>query len=118
VPSGSEYSIVKSAVRTQNYDELCSLLASKTFTDAKIRRMLLFSLFSVTKEMACEKPLYTEVLAVSDLGKKMLKKYADDRRMIVASRVSQIKKNKEAFAQYEFSRLASELVEKCRKISR
>ena len=52
------------------------------------------------------------------MGKKMLKKYAEDRRIIVASRVSQIKKDKEALAQYEFSRLASDVVEKCRKISR
>lgn len=117
VPSGSEYSIVKSAVKAQNYEELCTLLASKTFTDAKVRRMLLFSLFSVTKEMASSAPLYTQVLASSDLGKKMLKKYAEERQIIVASRVSQIKESKEALAQYEFSRLASLVVEKCRKLS-
>lgn len=118
VPSGSEYSIVRCAKKAESYDGLCSLLASKTFTDAKIRRMLLFSLLGVTKSQASEKPLYTEVLAASETGRKMLKKYAEDRQMLVASRASQIKESKEALAQYEFSLLASRLVEKCRKISR
>lgn len=118
VQKGCEYSIIKNAVKAQNYDELCSLLSSKTLTDAKIRRMLLFSFFGVQKSIMKQKPLYTQVLCASEKGRKMLKKYADDRRMIVASRVSDIKKDDKAFRQYEFSRKAGEVLEKCRKIMR
>ena len=117
VAKGSEHSIVKNAKKAENFYELCSLLSSKTMTDAKIRRMLLFSFFGVTKKMAKTTPLYTEVLATSENGRKMLKKYAEDRKIIVASRVAEIKKDKEAFEQYEFSRLSGEILAKCRRLA-
>lgn len=117
VPQGCGHSIIKNAFTAKSHEELCTLLASKTFTDAKIRRMLLFSLFGVTKDMAKTVPLYTEVLSASDKGRKMLKKYADDRKMIVASRVADIKKSDEAKKQYDFARKAREVLEKCRQIT-
>lgn len=115
VSNGSEYSIIKNAKKAENYGELLKLLASKTATDAKIRRMLLFSFFGVAKETAKSVPLYTEVLATSEKGRKMLKEYAGDRNIIVASRAGEIKKDEEALFQYNFSRLASEVLYKCRK---
>ena len=113
VGSGSEHAIIKNAVRAESYEELISLLASKTLTDAKIRRMLLFSLFGVTKQMAKGLPLYTQVLAASDMGRKKLKQYAEDRKIIVASRIAEIKQSEEAFLQYSFARRAEEVFAKC-----
>lgn len=113
VASGSEHSIIKNALKAENYDGLCRLLASKTLTDARIRRMLLFSLFGVTKQMAKQTPLYTQVLAASEKGRKMLKQYADDRKIIVASRIAEIKQSEEAFLQYSFARRAEEVLERC-----
>lgn len=115
VVHGSEYSIIKNTVKAENYDDLLSLLSSKTLTDAKIRRMLLFSFYNVTKQTEKTVPLYTQVLAASEKGRKMLKKYAENRKIIVASRAAEIKKDKTALEQYNFSRLASEVLYKCRK---
>lgn len=116
VPKGCEYSIIKNALKAQNFEDLCHNLSSKTLTDSKIRRMLLFSFFGVTKDMASQRPLYTRVLASSDLGKKMLKRYELDREIIVASRIADIKHNALAKEQYDFSRRCSEVLSKCRKI--
>lgn len=116
IGGGCEYAIVKNAVKAKSFDELCSLLSSKTLTDAKIRRMLLFAFFGVTKETAKQIPLYTQVLAVSETGRRMLKEYRDDRKMIVASRISEIKRNEAALSQYCFSRRAGEVADKCRKL--
>ena len=116
VNAGSEYTIVKNALKASGYDELIKLLSSKTLTDSKIRRMLLFSFFGVTKQMAKSRPLYTELLAVSDEGRKMLKKYREDRKIIVASRVAEIRSDNDAYLQYSFSRRAGEVAEKCRSI--
>lgn len=116
VACGSEYSIIKNALKAENFDELCRLLASKTMTDAKVRRMLLFALFNIGKNMEKESPLYTQVLASSELGNKMLKKYRQDAVITVASRVADIKKNDAAVRQYNISRLAGEVLEKCRRI--
>ena len=117
IQKGCEHSIIKNARVSQNYIELCQRLASKTLTDAKIRRMLLFSLLGVTKEMALDVPCYTQVLATSEKGRKMLKKYAEDRKIIVASRASHIKTDDKAKKQYDFARFASEVVNKCRTVT-
>lgn len=117
IGGGCEYAIVRNAVKAKSFDELCSLLSSKTLTDAKIRRMLLFAFFGVTKETAKQSPFYTQVLAVSETGRRMLKEYRDDRKMIVASRISEIKQNEAAFSQYSFSRRAREVADKCRKLA-
>lgn len=116
VPRGCEHSIVRAAMGADSYEELCRSLSSKTLTDAKIRRMLLFSFFGVSNKAAAQKPLYTEVLALSETGRKMLKKYSEDRKIIVASRIGQIKKDDDAMCQYNFARLAKEVLYKCRRI--
>ena len=116
VPKGSEYSIISCAAKAKSFDELCSLLSSKTFTDAKVRRMLLFAFFGVKKSVEKQLPEYTQVLALSDTGRKMLKKYKQDRKIIVASRVSDIGKKTCAKEQYDFSRLAFEVLDKCRRM--
>jgi len=113
VNSGSEYAIIRNAAKAESYEELVSLLSSKTLTDAKIRRMLLFSLFGVTKQMSRSTPLYTQVLAASETGRKMLKQYACDRKIIVASRIAEIKQNEDAFLQYSFARRAEEVFARC-----
>ncbi len=108
VQGGSEYSIIDCARRAESFDELVCLLSSKTLTEAKVRRMLLFSCFGVKKELAKTYPHYSEILAYSELGKKMLKEYKADRNIILASRVQDIKKNNIAKEQYDFSRLCEE----------
>lgn len=113
VPSGYEHLITKSAKKAKNYGELCSLLTSKTVTDAKIRRMLLFSFFGVTKQAAKQLPLYTNLLAFSEKGREMLKKYKKERSIIIASRAGDVKQNADAFAQYTLARTAEEVLIRC-----
>ncbi len=108
VQKGSEYAIIDCARKAESFDELLSLLACKTHTDAKVRRMILFSFFGVKKKVSQTMPEYCEILCSSELGKKMLKKYKNDRKIILASRVGDIKKNQCAKAQYDFSRLCEE----------
>ncbi len=113
VSKGFEHSIIKNALAAKNYGELCSLLASKTVTDAKIRRMLLFSFMGVTKDMATKSPLYTEILALGEKGRDILKKYSDNKDIIIASRTGEIKRNPDAYLQYSFARRSREVLYKC-----
>ncbi len=115
IPSGYEHAIAKGAKKASSYAELCSLLASKTVTDAKIRRMLLFAFFGVTKEESKSLPRYTRILAFSEKGREMLKKHKKDRQIIIASRIGDIKKDAAAFGQYSLSRRAEEVLSKCVK---
>lgn len=113
IPSGCEYSIIKCAKEAKSIDELINLLSSKTLTYAKIRRMLLFAFFDVTKKMAEENIKYTSILALSDKGKAVLREKAENSEIILASRVSDIKRDKDAFTQYNFSRNCREVLLKC-----
>lgn len=115
ISTDAAHSVMKNAKAAGSYNELCTLLASKTFTDAKIRRMLLFSFLGVTKQMAKEVPLYTFILALNQKGRSALSDTAPADGFIMASRISDIKKSTEAFRQYSFSRKAEEVLFKCRK---
>lgn len=118
VAKGSEHAIVKAAKEARSFKELCKNLSSKTFTDAKISRMLLFSFFGISKKYANQVPAYSTILASSDLGKKMLKKYRSDRKIILASRAGDVKKDAVAKTQYDLSRLCSEVFYKCETMTR
>ncbi len=114
VSGGCQHSIIKNALQAQSYDELCCLLKAKSLTDAKIRRMLLFSFFGVSKTMAKEKAAFTNVLAISELGGKKLKEFAQDREIVVASKYADVKQDKTAQRQAEFSLVCEKVLEKCR----
>ena len=114
VPTGAGYTIIKSAVMSDSEEEMKKMLSSKCFTDAKIRRMLLFSFFGVTKSDAAERPGYTTLLSFSARGRELLAMTKKKRRIIVASRISHIKKSKIAFKQYAAARRAGEVLKKCR----
>lgn len=113
VVTGFEHSIIKNAKNACDFDELLSLLSSKTVTGSKIRRMLLFAFFGVTKQMVKEDIKYTSILALSDKGKQVLRQKAKDSGIILASRISDIKGDSEAFRQYSFARNCREVLYKC-----
>ena len=115
IPKGVEYALAAGVQKAKDYDELFDMLKTKTLTDAKIRRMLLFAFLGVTKEMAKERVAYTRVLAISETGGKMLKKYRDDSKIPVAVRLGEIKGNENAQRQLDYSLLCGRILEKCRK---
>ncbi len=113
VPSGYGYLITDCARKSESFEEMCLLLSGKTMTESKIKRMLLFAFFGISKEVYGENAEYTQVLALSDKGGEMLKKYRDEAKIIVACRIKDIKCNETAYEQYSRSRLAWEVLSKC-----
>lgn len=113
VPKGAGYKIVDSARRAKNFDELCGMICGKTYTLSKVKRMLLFAFFGITKDVYFEKMEFTQVLALSENGAAKLKKYREFSEIVIASRVKDIKQNGRALRCYNRSRLASEVLEKC-----
>ena len=53
--------------------KLTELADTKKYTTARIRRAIWFSFFGVTSSEVCELPLYTQVLAMDNVGKSILK---------------------------------------------
>lgn len=114
VGGGVENAIVKAAKQSKDFSEMCKKLSSKTLTDAKIRRMLLFCAFGINKDYGKAKCEYTRVLAMNENGRKLLSDSRKERKMIVASRVCDIAKSKSAKAQFDVSTTATEVLKKCR----
>lgn len=53
--------------------KLTELADTKKYTTARIRRAIWFSFFGVTSSEVCELPLYTQILAMDNVGKSILK---------------------------------------------
>lgn len=110
---GMGYAVTKSALKSKNFEEMCQSLVNKHTTLSKVRRMLLFGFFSVGKEVYKEDIKYTNILSLSEKGREAIKAFREDRKIIIASRVKDIKNENMAYRQYSRSRLASEVLRKC-----
>ena len=70
--NGLEYRIREAALASTSLDELEGAVATKQYTDAKIRRAVLFGILGVTKANLDEEPEYTSVLAANSIGREIL----------------------------------------------
>lgn len=64
--------ICASARQARSYEELLQTVKTKRYTDAHIRRAMLFCLASVTKQDVKATPQYTTVLAMNQRGQRLL----------------------------------------------
>ena len=112
---GLEYALVNAAKSRKTIDETMEKLKSKTLTNAKIRRMMLFAFFGVTEEKARENVRYTSVLAMSEngLASELMRIARKEKQIILAQRVSAVKKDKKAYEQYQFCENAGKLLKLC-----
>lgn len=73
--SGGLYNRLKNnCYRATSISELVSLTETKKYTNARIRRAIFNSFFGVTSSEVKELPLYTQVLAMDEIGRKILKR--------------------------------------------
>jgi predicted nucleotidyltransferase len=115
LPENFEKAVIEYASRATSYQELCKAISGKTFTDAKVRRMLLFAFFGV-KSTFFENPLqYTYILAFSDKGRALLANSRKSRNIIATNRVSAIHKSKLASEQFALCQKARNTLKKCRE---
>ena len=68
------YRIRTAAENTYSYKELLGNVASASYTNARIRRVLLSTIFGVTREMLFEKPAFTVLLGLGKWGRTFLKR--------------------------------------------
>ncbi|MBE6709179.1 MAG: nucleotidyltransferase family protein [Ruminococcaceae bacterium] len=70
---GLGFRLRRIAGECENGAELLRLAATKKYTDARIRRSLLYAVLGITRDMVRESPLYTTVLGMSKDGGAILK---------------------------------------------
>ena len=64
--------IASAALTARTGEEFFDLIRTKRYTDAFLRRTLLYGLFGVTRERLNAPPAYTQVLAFTKKGQKIL----------------------------------------------
>ncbi len=114
VSGGVHHAIVKNAVSTESYDALLEALSNKGTTDAKARRMLLFSLFGVEKKYLKESVAFTRVLAMNETGQKLLSQTRKNRNIIIAGKAAHVKTDENARRQYDIAEKARRVLYSCR----
>lgn len=78
---GLEYRLKKALSQSKTYEDLIKEVISKRYTETRIRRFLIHSLMSLTREdyfrMEAEGQLYARVLAFSQSGARLLREIKD-----------------------------------------
>lgn len=95
VNEGLENRIYDKALTCTNIEELKNSIKTKRYSLTKINRILLYSLFNLTKDAALELdnygPLYHHVLAFNHRGQKLLQKINNNSPLPVLSRGKDVK---------------------------
>ena len=84
--------IATTARGTGDLHTLLSAAATKKYTDARIRRAILFSYFGVTPAMLREKPAYTQVLAMDAKGQDILRHIRKTTKIPILTKPADTKK--------------------------
>lgn len=88
ISGGLENRIVQSALSCVAYTELLEKIATKKYTDARLRRALLFSLLGVIPSDMALKPFYVNLLAAGDEGRELLSFVRKNAMIAVATKMA------------------------------
>ncbi|MEE0968395.1 MAG: nucleotidyltransferase family protein [Clostridia bacterium] len=86
---GLQHRAVRCAGEASSYDELLSLLATKKYTHARLRRALLFTAIGVHHDDVLLNPYYVNLLAVSVNGKKLLSRERKNNGLPIVTKMSE-----------------------------
>ncbi len=107
-PVGSGYFITETARNSKNAEEFFSKLTTKTYTYARLRRIVLYSLFGVNKME--DYPSYTTTLALSEKGRELLKKIKKQTDFPIITKLADYTKmDRSVIEQFELSSKADRL---------
>ena len=74
--------IFKTAMAAGSYEEFFELLKTKRYTDAKLRRALLFGMCGVTPRLIESYPEYVTLLGANDRGRELLRRLNKEKKCV------------------------------------
>ncbi len=95
---GLENRICALARSSLSYSELFETLRTKRYTDAKLRRALLFAMTGVTKSDIRTSPGYTLLLGANEVGRELLAKNRKDKQINVVTKPADAPKSTAQYA--------------------
>lgn len=91
VTEGLENRIVQAVKTAENLQELYDSIKTKRYAHSRIRRIILKSYLSVTKEFSCDVP-YIRIIGFNEKGRELLTEMKSKATLPVISKYSDIKK--------------------------
>ncbi|WCK53019.1 nucleotidyltransferase [Aneurinibacillus sp. Ricciae_BoGa-3] len=94
ITEGLENRIMKTMPHAGSFDSLMDQLKTKRYTWNRLQRVLLYTLFRLTREKtarAGSEPAYIRVLGFTDKGRSLLRKMKDKSSLPVITRIGQVK---------------------------
>lgn len=89
--------ICEAAKSSATLDELLEKIKTKRYTDARLRRQILFCLAGVTSEHLSSLPVYTTLLAASESGRKLLSETRKSEKFPIITNLSDAPKDAPQF---------------------
>ncbi len=88
ISGGLQNRIVRTATEAKSYDELTKMLSTKKYTDARLRRALLFSSLGIKSEDMRLSPFCTRLLATNERGRELLSDIRKNGKIPVVTKTS------------------------------
>ena len=92
VGEGIENKILSSANNTCSYNDLINNVKSKRYTHARLRRILLYVLLGIDKQIQSKMPEYIKVIGFNRRGAQVLKRIKSDGTFPIITKVSEQKR--------------------------
>ncbi len=122
ISGGLENRIIRTAGEAKSYEELGAMLSTKKYTDARLRRALLFSALEIKKEDMHLHPFCTRLLAANEKGRELLSDIRRNGKIPIVTKTSDKKsvieglcgeKKNEAVRLYDIEKRAEALFTLC-----
>lgn len=93
--------LIATAKSAKNGQEFFELLRTKRYTDAKMRRAVLFALTSVRSELLKQKPEYVQLLGANEQGRELLSKHRRNGGITVVTKAADAPRHSEQYVVVE-----------------
>ncbi|MBE6671155.1 MAG: nucleotidyltransferase family protein [Ruminococcaceae bacterium] len=90
--NGMARKLIECSKKTTSFDEFIESLSAKTYTNARIRRAILHGMTGVLPDMLKERPLFTQVLACNERGRKIIRQAQRNGDIEILTKPSHYKK--------------------------
>ncbi len=90
---GIENRIYNAAKKASTLREIEDMCCTKRYTRAKIRRIILSSMLSVTGDMSSIKPDYARILGATDKGRQLISKIQEKSNLTLVTKAADFKKS-------------------------
>ena len=97
IDGGIENRIISCANKASSKEEFFDMLKTKRYTDAKLRRAMLFCMTGVRRELLKQSPAYVNLLGANSIGRELLSKTRKNAKINIVTKPADAPQDSEQF---------------------